>query len=106
MEDDTGFGTFEYTSLDRGPYEKMVVALKVIATLSFCFVVAIELYSKFYLHQEVQYDLQAAILAAAVSGAYALELVLVKNLSEFRKTFDVVVATIYLVLSIDIFAFL
>jgi hypothetical protein len=106
MEDLTSFGTFDHAFLDRGPYEKLVIALKVIATLSFCFVVAIELYSKFYLHQEVQYDLQAAVLAAAVSGAYALELVLVKNLSEFRKTFDVVVATIYLVLSIDIFAFL
>ena len=99
MEDHTGFGTFDYTSLDRGPYEKMVVALKVIAALSFCFVVAVELYSKFYLHQEVQYDLQAAVLAAAVSGAYALDLILVKNLSDFRKTFDITVAFAYLLLA-------
>lgn len=103
MEDHTGFGTFDYVSLDRGPYEKLVIALKVIAALSFCFVVTMELYSKFYLQQDAQYDLQAAVLAAAVSGAYVLDLVLVKNLSDFRKTFDVTVAVAYLVLAIVIF---
>ena len=102
MKDLTEFGSFDHASLDRGPYEKIVIALKVIATFSFCFVVSMELYSKFYLHQEAQYGFQAAILAVAVSVASVLDLVLVKNLSDFRKTFDVTVAFAYLVLAVVI----